>query len=195
MQNSALLIIFEWIQFSGRMYAGPFWSGAHHLVCLVQFRNPFAPLGWSGAVRNPFAPLGWSGAVQKPFCTTWLVWCSSRNPFAPLSLSGAPLGLSGAPLGLSGAVPETLLHHLVGIAIMSNFVLRPGFTVQDMWSYANVLTTISSYIAVVFVVPVMVNTPEDTVQQEWFPHRTTPTHHWAPRRRQGQAVLATSQVI
>ena len=168
MQNSALLIIFEWIQFSGRMYAGPFWSGAHHLVCLVQFRNPFAPLGWSGA-------------VPETLFTTWLVWCSSRNPFAPL--------------GLSGAVPETLLHHLVGIAIMSNFVLRPGFTVQDMWSYANVLTTILSYITVVFVVPVMVNTPEDTVQQEWFPHRTTPTHHWAPRRRQGQAVLATSQVI
>lgn len=54
------------------------------------------------------------------------------------------------------------------------------------------LLTILSYITVVSVVPVMVNTPEDTVR---FPHRTTPTHHWAPRRRQGQAVLATSQVI
>jgi len=41
MQNSALLIIFKWIQFSGRMYARPFWSGVHHLVCS---RNPFAPL-------------------------------------------------------------------------------------------------------------------------------------------------------
>ena len=92
MQNSALLIIFEWIQFSGRMYAGPFWSGAHHLVCLVQFRNPFAPLGWSGAVPETLLHhLVCLVQFQKPFCTTqfvwcttWFVWCSSRNPFAPL---------------------------------------------------------------------------------------------------------------
>ena len=67
------------------MYAGPFWSGAHHLVCLVQFRNPFAPLGWSGAVPETLLHhLVGLVQFQKPFCTTWFVWCSSRNPFASL---------------------------------------------------------------------------------------------------------------